>query len=171
MQQETASRHNKEHKKKRPASRNYPCHTHFSRKTTISCQGLADNLNLPVQSNHQTQHNYTDPSHFFSRCRACPTEEEAQHPIKRLYKAMYNVEGNKCFQEQLLWRLKKKCRGRLSNDKAKTMPSYTHFYPPVFLPDFSHWQLFCNANRLHLNFWQHPPPRDAPIGGTKQEQI
>lgn len=116
MQQETASRHNKEHKKKRPASRNYPCHTHFSRKTTISCQGLADNLNLPVQSNHQTQHNYTDPSHFFSRCRACPTEEEAQHPIKRLYKAMYNVEGNKCFQEQLLWRLKK----NVEEDSAMT---------------------------------------------------
>lgn len=52
------SRQNKE-KKKTPASPTYPCRTptRFLGKTTVSCQGLADNLNLPVQSNHQTQQN------------------------------------------------------------------------------------------------------------------
>lgn len=107
------SRQNKE-KKKTPASPTYPCRTptRFLGKTTVSCQGLADNLNLPVQSNHQTQQNkqHRSKPFFFSRCRACLTEEEAQHPIKCLYKAMYNVEGNKCLQEQSLWRLKKKMR-------------------------------------------------------------
>lgn len=160
------SRQNKE-KKKTPASPTYPCRTptRFLGKTTVSCQGLADNLNLPVQSNHQTQQNkqHRSKPFFFSRCRACPTEEEAQHPIKCLYKAMYNVEGNKCLQEQSLWRLKKK---KNEEDSAMTTQSqqclhiyiYIYFFA-VFLPDFSHWQLFCNANWLHLNFWQPPPER------------
>lgn len=60
---------------------------------------------------------------------------------------------------------KKKKKDNVEEDSAygnaKTMPSYTHLFPPS-LPyqTFSHWQLVFNASRLHLNFWQ-PPQRGS----------
>lgn len=77
------SRQNKE-KKKTPASPTYPCRTptRFLGKTTVSCQGLADNLNLPVQSNHQTQQNkqHRSKPFFFFKVQGMPNRRGGSAP-------------------------------------------------------------------------------------------